>query len=413
MAKTDVDLNFYLVLDIISDIFHTCTIFFYELFRGTYFYALSILSVVWLLLSTPFRLLFRVSRPREGATLWTAPVPEKRSLISRDGIRIQYSVIPANPNIENPKVMVLACGLGIQADQPSFGCFAPLLYAYGDQFTYITWHYRGLFDSEFPKRRRRLAIAEHAEDLKEILDREKIGCMDVLVGHSMGVQVSLEMTTLYPERVSRLILVNGTHGQVFTSALQPLFRIPFAQAFYKQLIGNLVKRAWLCYAVIKTCVPWLRPGLALYSALFTSTSAREIFGPAYASDFIYAYVGDIIYSPQHTINYLRLFQELDAHSVFHHLADIQHPALVISGLLDVLTPAYMSFEIANEMPNAQHLVCPLASHAALLESPLKCIKVIKRFLAETEPVTGRYSRSSSTHFISSETPLSTPASKKA
>jgi hypothetical protein len=54
------------------------------------------------------------------------------------------------------------------------------------------------------------------------------------------------------------------------------------------------------------------------------------------------YLGDISTSPNHTLNYLRLFQELNAHSVYHLLRHIEQPTLVVSGLLDVLTPAYQS-----------------------------------------------------------------------
>jgi hypothetical protein len=57
-----------------------------------------------------------------------------------------------------------------------------------------------------------------------------------------------------------------------------------------------------------------------------------------------------VFDPRTFPNYLRLFQELDAHSVLHHLRDIHVPALVVSGAWDWLTPAYQSHVIANASP---------------------------------------------------------------
>ena len=67
--------------------------------------------------------------------------------------------------------------------------------------------------------------------------------------------------------------------------------------------------------------------------------------------------------------YLRMFQELDAHSVYHHLREIPHPTLLISGSLDPLTPAYQSREMLRKMPNARQVRFPLGTHFVLLEYP--------------------------------------------
>ncbi len=81
----------------------------------------------------------------------------------------------------------------------------------------------------------------------------------------------------------------------------------------------------------------------IYSFFFGSPLMRSILGPDYLADFMESYLGDMCQtSAQHTLNYLRLFQELNAHSVYHLLPHIEQPTLVVSGLLDVLTPAYQS-----------------------------------------------------------------------
>lgn len=81
-------------------------------------------------------------------------------------------------------------------------------------------------------------------------------------------------------------------------------------------------------------------------------------------------------------NYLRLFQELDAHSTYHLLRHIEAPALVISGLLDILTPAYQSRDIARRMPDAEHVRLVRSSHFSMLERPEVVVPAMKKFLAE-------------------------------
>lgn len=44
-----------------------------------------------------------------------------------------------------------------------------------------------------------------------------------MAGHSQGTAVTLEFAVLYPERVDSLMLINGMHGHVFSTAFQPMF----------------------------------------------------------------------------------------------------------------------------------------------------------------------------------------------
>lgn len=81
------------------------------------------------------------------------------------------------------------------------------------------------------------------------------------------------------------------------------------------------------------------------------------------------------------VNYLRLFQVLDAHSVYHLLPEVAQPTLVVSGGLDWLTPPKMSFEIARRVPRAEHLHIRLASHFVIIEYPERVLNRMGAFLA--------------------------------
>jgi pimeloyl-ACP methyl ester carboxylesterase len=293
--------------------------------------------------------------------LWEARA-ERRSVIShdRDRIQISYQVLGKGNG-----TMVLASGLGGR-----LYIWEPLLERFSDHWRMITWDYRGLFESDAPSRIHRLAVNNHAEDLLQILDKEQVE-RAVFVGWSMGVQVSLEFASIYPERVDKLILLNGTHGHALTTGFQPLFRFPWLQKIFHELIDGLRGRKGLQHVLAAICTSPLNLDLigGGYSLLRRQKRIKALYRQ-YMEDVFATDFG----------NYLRLFQELDAHSVYHHLRSICHPALIISGGLDYLTPAYQSREMLRKMPHSEHMHLALGTHFVLAEYPDKVVKRIARFL---------------------------------
>jgi len=286
---------------------------------------------------------------------------QTRQVSGYRGTRISYQRIG-----DQGPAMMLACGLGGR-----LYIWEPLLERFAPSWRMITWDYRGLFESGAPGRIRRLGICNHAEDALRILDAEQIS-RAVFVGWSMGVQVSLEFASLYPERVDKLVLLNGTHGHALSTGFQPLFRIPWLQK------------------VLHETIDWFEPkkGLQrLLASLATSRLNCELIGGGYArlrrqpriKDLYRQYMQDIFATDFG--NYLRLFQELDAHSVYHLLRQIPHPTLIVSGRLDYLTPAYQSREMHRKIPRATHLSIRGGTHFVLVEYPERVVSRIESFLA--------------------------------
>jgi pimeloyl-ACP methyl ester carboxylesterase len=345
----------------------------------------------------------------EGSAPWSiADCPRsRRVLTTRDGVRLTYYVLFPG----NPRLMVFASGLGFASD---FAAFASLVHRYGKvggDFSFIAWDYRGLFssgggpmadeddqeDSDNGTRRRstrakqqaktkrpvprRLAIPNHAEDLADILAAEgRYPQIDLLVGYSLGVAISLEFAALYPDRLKKLALINGTYGSVFETAFQPFFRVPFLSALLSAGIEFVLDHPVVLPHIITLLRPVLWCWKRLYNFLLEKDYNVAVLGPNYLEHFLSQYLDDTVCSPAHTDAYLRLFQELNAHSAYHLLRYIQAPTLVISGLLDVLTPAYCGFEMARRLPNSRHVVAYLSSHCVLLEQPVLVAREIARLL---------------------------------
>jgi pimeloyl-ACP methyl ester carboxylesterase len=297
-------------------------------------------------------------RIAEGLDLDAVPM---RTLTVRDGVRIAYWVVG-----DGPKTMLLANGLGGR-----LYAWEPLIRALYPHYRFITWDYRGLFESSSPERRRQMSIADHAEDARQILDA--VGCRQAVVcGWSMGVQVSLELATLHPDRVTALVLVNGTYGHAFSSGFQPLFPLPFVGRWGHRVIEWLVEHPGMTDKLGAAYKAMMTPTLALFWLISQTPMTRT-------RPMLERYRADV-FGGDNFHNFLRLFQELDGHSAYHHLKDIEAPALVISGAFDLLTPAYQSREMVRRLPHAEHLHLRRASHFVLVERPEVVLPAIERFL---------------------------------
>jgi 3-oxoadipate enol-lactonase len=300
--------------------------------------------------------------PIEPHTAWLKEAAG-RVVRSADGVEIYYEVLGAEA--PGAPAVVLANGLGGRLYS-----WEPLVERLAPRRKIVTWDYRGLFRSNGIRRRKDLAIEKHAHDVRAILDAENIG-RATLAGWSMGVQVALEVATAFPERVERLVLLNGTHGHALSTGFQPLLRMPWLPRYVHGVIDRAVAGHWAVDIVTRLARSRLNADLigALYARLRGNPKIVDVYRQ---------YVNDI-FGPSFR-NYLRLFQELDAHSAYHHLPEIQQPALVIWGSLDPLTPAYQSREMVRRMPNARPLRFPLGTHFVLLEYPDAVVNEVERFL---------------------------------
>jgi pimeloyl-ACP methyl ester carboxylesterase len=248
---------------------------------------------------------------------------------------------------------------------------------FGPEFTYVTWDYRGLFGSDKLVQPRGLAIHEHAKDALEVLRAAGFEKADVMIGHSLGTAVTLEFVLLFPECVKALVLMNGFHGHVFSTAFQPLVRIPFMGDFISSLTEMLISNQWMLRRAGGQKYSLGSSAISYFTRVFGSSWLKEALGEEYLLDFMERYMA--VLTSEDLECSLRLFQELDAHSVYHLLPTITQPTLVISGFWDVLTPALQSLEISRRVPHSVHYCDPLSTHATPLESPERCLGVICSF----------------------------------
>jgi len=212
--------------------------------------------------------------------------------------------------------------------------------------------------------------------------------------------------------VNSLVLINGAYGHVFKTAFQPYLRVPFAGYFSEALVENILGTdAHLAVNFLQYCMK-SRPAttaLRLNSTYFGSPVMKELWGDDYINIFMDMYYHHIGKTERDSENYLRLFQELNAHDSSHLLHTIQHPTLLISGMQDFCTPSYLMKEMNKKMVNSVHYADFWSTHATLFENPEFILKHTDEFLKSDTSIKTRVLRSSSTAFVAVQSTSAPPA----
>jgi pimeloyl-ACP methyl ester carboxylesterase len=213
-----------------------------------------------------------------------------------------------------------------------------------------------------------------AHDLAEVLEHTGVEEV-VLVGHSVGGMIALELAHERPEllgnTIKGIVLVNTTHrppvetitGAAAVARFERFTRRPF------DLMGKQSERLDKLRAVI-------RPSDALFwgvafAAFGPHASARQI-------DFTYDMVAE---TPSDVIfDLFKCYREFDATDRLH---EITVPALVIGGSHDRLTLAQASEHMVEELPKAELKIFENTGHMTMLERHEEFNELLERFFDDT------------------------------
>ena len=389
MVKCQRYLHFYAVNELINTLlvvylFHRVLTTTYTIWEAFVYYVVTYticFALLCLLLTVRRRYRPSFSKLHTGKPRFPNMSPRSfrlKSVTARDGIVLQVRVT-GHRQQTTKKVMIFAPGLGCSGSES----LIPIMGHFGDEYTYITWNYRGFFGSSntsLDKCRRFLSIAEHARDCRDILHACGYQKADVIVGHSMGAPVAFEFALLFPDQVEKLIVMNGMHGHVYSTAAQPLVRFPFAADMLSVVVEGMMSRPTLMRQMRLVLLTIFRFVLPFYSWIWQSPLLVDVLGDEYLLRFLEKYLRDVVSTDENALNWLRCLHELNAYSCHHVLPEITQPTLIISGFFDLMTPAMQGVEIARRIKNSSHYCDPFSSHASILESPEWCVAEVIYFL---------------------------------
>jgi len=281
---------------------------------------------------------------------------EERFIRSFDGTELFVSRVGSCPPV------VLCDGIG--CDGFVLRYLRPNL---RDKYTFVNWHYRGHGDSANPEDPEAVGVGDLRRDLLAVLDALEIE-RAVLMGYSMGVQLSLDFAVRHPERVAGLVPMCGSYGH----PLDTFHDTPVAKVVFPYL-DSLVRRypgraqwAWSTLFRSELAYQW-----GMHFEVEGRLLEREDFKP-YFDHLARMDVGV----------FFRMLNKVRHHSVARRLHEIRVPTLVVAGERDTFTPVWLSRRMQRLISGAEMLVVPFGTHTAPLEMPeLVCLRVCK-FLDE-------------------------------
>jgi 3-oxoadipate enol-lactonase len=176
----------------------------------------------------------------------------------------------------------------------------------------------------------------------------------VLVGHSMGGNIALELTLACPNLIERLVLVDA--------AVQPAEMPMYTRSYLDQTFG---------WAVLRTSMAAARQ-ISQVGRFIPHTHQGGVVLPA---------LRRVTYMARHDADALRvLLDSLFENPIGPRLADLRVPTLVISGEFDPLVPPPLSRRVAAAIPGAQYAVIRRAAHNPMDERPREFNAVLLDFL---------------------------------
>lgn len=266
---------------------------------------------------------------------------------SVDGKKVYYY---RNSNFDTNKDTIvfnygLACSLQHFEYQVAF---------FQQNYNIIASDYRGHYKSECDENLGDLTFANFAFDLCKIFEKENIQTA-VLVGHSMGVNVSLEFARKFPQKTKALVLISGT--------AQPVFSTMFNSNISEHVTPYLKKLFFNFPHVVKGL--WKN---AKFSPVIRKIVHIGGFNTKYVSDeFISIYLTKI--DELGPSIFLKMIEKMNEHDIMGCLVAIKVHTLIIGGDSDKVIPNYNQKLLQEQIPNSELFIVRNGSHVPQVDFP--------------------------------------------
>lgn len=274
---------------------------------------------------------------------------------SFDGTELAYHVAGTH----GPWI-VLANGLG-----GSYAAWSHQIETMRDRYRFLSWDYRGLYDSARP-RPADYSIDAQLGDLRAVLAAERVE-RAIFMGWSMGVQLLVEAAARMPEKVTHLLLFNGTFGNPFATVAVP------APEIVVPTVVELMQRLHpLATRFTRRASQWRAFGYWMKRARLASPELdEELFG------YLARSFGKLDMGV-----YFQTLAALGKHDATPLLSRVTCPTLIVTGERDFFTPVPVATKMAQALSRAELFVIPRATHYTPLERPDVVNPRIERFLSE-------------------------------
>jgi pimeloyl-ACP methyl ester carboxylesterase len=227
-------------------------------------------------------------------------------------------------------------------------------------------HYRGHGRSGSVTNLDDTGIDVLSDDVLRVMDATGLA-RSVLVAHSMGTQVALEIYRRHPERVRALVLICGSYGRITHTF--------HGNDLLHRVLPTLIEKVRRYEPIARAFWGRLPPALSYRVAGWL----REIDGTSLRAEDFRQYVQHL--SDIELDLYLTMLKKAGDHTAEDVLPSVRVPTLVIAAERDTFTPRDVVKDMADRIPGAVYRELKMASHAAPSEQPQLINEYIDDFLA--------------------------------
>ena len=228
----------------------------------------------------------------------------------------------------------------------------------------IFHHYRGHFEETTPSQVP-LSLQHLASDVSCLIKQLDLQNV-VLIGHSMGVNVSLKATLQSPEAIKALVMIAGS--------ILPPSDFLFDSTFLKKPLDSIRKfsdknpRVW---NALWKALPYMPIGPLAVSLLGTNPAKTPLSRS-------WHFCKELGQMPPRV--FWELLESLHDSPMTHELNKIDLPTLIIGGQKDVLCPPTTQEILAGKIHHSRYVQIKHAGHAPQSDCPLEVAQEIQLLL---------------------------------
>lgn len=227
--------------------------------------------------------------------------------------------------------------------------------------------YRGHFQSTGANDVNKITFPQMAKDVRDLC--EYVGIHKALMlGHSMGVNICLQLAKDYPELVSGMVLISGTFINVkdimFDSNLME-FIAPIA-TLGKNKYPEIFNKIWSSGGMN----PIIRE--IIHSTGFNKGKVSKEFIEIYLNR-----VGQLGADV-----FFQLFNEMTRQNITGSLESMTMPSLVMGGHNDNVIPNHLQRTLASLLPNSETYFLKAGSHVPQADYPAMVNERIELFIQQ-------------------------------
>lgn len=269
---------------------------------------------------------------------------------TKDNEQIYYSCNFKKDEIKNEVPLIFNYGLVC-----SFQHFENQInYLNNLHYPIIIYDYRGHFNSSGKDNINSLTFDQMTDDLKGILDSLNITRVD-LVGHSMGVNVSLEMAKKYPNLVRKMILISGTPF--------PVQNVMFDSNITDYLIPKIKDEFIKNYKLSSTIWKFLGFNPIVRKLLHQGGfNMKKV-----PNQFVEIYLNKI--SKLGPDVFFKLMDEMRRHDILAFIKNLEQETLIIGGDKDKVIPNWIQRTLHENLKNSSLYIVKNGSHVPQVDFP--------------------------------------------